>query len=211
MWRGIKSTPRCMPSLLSHESTHYWSKGFQIRLLTSLSNRKIAKERTISNGSVYHGQEIRAEYVRHFLTDEFVVGREKEARLFKSIIDKITAEDVQQVAEQLRSSASCVVKAVSHRRHALGPSLQFCPDRPIMACLVKVVEKCMASHMWGLNTHCVFKSWGPTVAVKNMCGSKVHGQEPLSAHTEGACFRTTAVLLGSRPAVCALPLQRAPR
>ncbi|CAL5222596.1 g4987 [Coccomyxa viridis] len=63
-----------------------------------------------------YAQEIRAEYVRHFLSDEFVVGREKEARLFKSIIDKITAEDVQQVAEQLRSSASCVVKAVSHRR-----------------------------------------------------------------------------------------------
>lgn len=65
-------------------------------------------------------QEIRAEYVRHFLSDEFVVGRDKEARLFKSIIDTITAEDVQQVAEQLRSRASCVVKAVSHRRQ--GPS-----------------------------------------------------------------------------------------
>ena len=62
-------------------------------------------------------QEIRAEYVRHFLSDEFVVGRDKEARLFKSIIGSVTAEDVQRVAEQLRSSASCVVKAVSHRRH----------------------------------------------------------------------------------------------
>ena len=61
-------------------------------------------------------QEIRSEYVRHFLSEEFVVGRDAEARLFKSIIDTITAEDVRQVAEQLRSSASCVVKAVSHRR-----------------------------------------------------------------------------------------------
>ena len=64
-------------------------------------------------------QDIRAEYVRHFLSDEFVVGREKEARLFKNIIDTITAEDVQQVAKELRSSASCVVKAVSHRKCAL--------------------------------------------------------------------------------------------
>lgn len=63
-------------------------------------------------------QEIRSEYVRHFLSDEFVVGRDKEARLFKSIIDTISAEDVRQVAELLRSSASCVVKAVSHRKCA---------------------------------------------------------------------------------------------
>ena len=80
-------------------------------------------EDTGHDGSPCSGQEIRAEYVRHFLSDEFVVGREKEARLFKSIIDTITAEDVQQVAEQLRSSASCVVKAVSHRRHASGCTL----------------------------------------------------------------------------------------
>ena len=82
-------------------------------------------------------QEIRAEYVRHFLSDEFVVGRDKEARLFKSIIDTITAEDVQQVAEQLRSSASCVVKAVSHRRRAPGSALPLPSSAPDADC-----------HMW---------------------------------------------------------------
>ena len=56
--------------------------------------------------------------MRHFLSDEFVIGREREACLFKSIIDTITAEDVRQVAEQLQSSASCVVKTVSHRKCA---------------------------------------------------------------------------------------------
>jgi hypothetical protein len=71
-------------------------------------------------------QEIRSEYVRHFLSEEFVVGRDAEARLFKSIIDTITAADVRKVAEQLRSSASCVVKAVSHRRCDLN-AFAFAP------------------------------------------------------------------------------------
>ena len=73
---------------------------------------------SLSEMSLPIAQEIRAEYVRHFLSDEFVIGREREARLFKSIIDTITAEDVRQVAEQLQSSASCVVKTVSHRKCA---------------------------------------------------------------------------------------------
>jgi hypothetical protein len=71
-------------------------------------------------------QEIRSEYVRHFLSEEFVVGRDAEARLFKSIIETITAEDVRQVAEQLRSTASCVVKAVSHRRCDHADALCCC-------------------------------------------------------------------------------------
>ena len=90
-------------------------------------------------------QEIRAEYVRHFLSDEFVIGREREARLFKSIIDTITAEDVRQVAEQLQSSASCVVKTVSHRKCASRQPLAQCMACPDALGMLWKREACVAS------------------------------------------------------------------
>ncbi len=188
--------PRCMPSLLSHHPTQ-----FLLFSLTSMSECRTIKERSISDNSACCGQEIRAEYVRHFLSDEFVVGREKEARLFKSIIDKITAEDVQQVAEQLRSSASCVVKAVSHRRHVLVVILQVFPDTTALACLVKVLEKCMA-HVGSVLHNASYEAvLGLDMSIEERVRLTLHGQG-LSSRTEGWCCRATAVPLGSRPAVC---------
>lgn len=61
-------------------------------------------------------QDLREEYVRHFLTGELVVGREKEARLTKTLVPTIHAADLLQVAQHYRPSSNCVVKVASHKK-----------------------------------------------------------------------------------------------
>lgn len=61
-------------------------------------------------------QDMRAEYVRHFLTEEAVVGREEEVRLNKTLLPMVRPEHLQAIADRYKSSCSCVVKAVSHHR-----------------------------------------------------------------------------------------------
>ncbi len=62
------------------------------------------------------GQDLRDEYIRHFLHGEFVIGREFEARLSKTFLPKITARELSALAELMRSTCSCVVKVGSHKR-----------------------------------------------------------------------------------------------
>jgi hypothetical protein len=47
---------------------------------------------------------------------EFVVGQEYEARLSKTLLPRVTAEDVQRVADLCRVENSCLVKAIAHRK-----------------------------------------------------------------------------------------------
>lgn len=63
-------------------------------------------------------QDVRAEYVRHWLGGELVVGREYEARLCKTLLPRVKVGDLN-LAERCRSCCSCVVKTVSHRKCAL--------------------------------------------------------------------------------------------
>ena len=65
-------------------------------------------------------QEWRSEYERHFLSGEFVAGREYEARLSKAMLPLIRPEDVQQVAQQLAPHCSCIVQASSNAKSALA-------------------------------------------------------------------------------------------
>jgi hypothetical protein len=63
-----------------------------------------------------YSKEVRDEYVRHFLVGECVVGRDYEARLNKTLLPRVTTEEVAQQSQQLRHTNSCVVKVVSHNK-----------------------------------------------------------------------------------------------
>lgn len=63
-------------------------------------------------------QELRDELVRHYLNAELVVGREKEARLTKTILPSVTTSDLMEVAHRYTTSSSCVIKAASARKYA---------------------------------------------------------------------------------------------
>ena len=54
--------------------------------------------------------------MRHYLNAELVVGREKEARLTKTILPSVTADDLMEVARRYTTGSSCVIKAAGARR-----------------------------------------------------------------------------------------------
>lgn len=64
-------------------------------------------------------QDLRDEYVRHFQNQDFVVGRQYEAQLSKTLLPKITAADLQKLADRFEPSSSCTVKAISHKRQGM--------------------------------------------------------------------------------------------
>ncbi|CAI0543733.1 unnamed protein product, partial [Linum tenue] len=55
---------------------------------------------------------LRDEYLQHFLRGEPVVGIEYEAQLQKTILPQISAVEVSNYAEKLKTSCSCVIKTV---------------------------------------------------------------------------------------------------
>ena len=63
-------------------------------------------------------QDLRDEYVRHFQNQDFVVGRKYEAQLSKTLLPRISAADLQKLADRFKPSSSCTVKAISHNRYA---------------------------------------------------------------------------------------------
>ncbi|KAK9820030.1 hypothetical protein WJX72_005269 [[Myrmecia] bisecta] len=84
----------------------------QVACLTTLSD----VESSYLERDQSYSQDLRDEYIRHFLHEEFVIGREFEARLSKTFLPKITAQELAALAEMLRSTCSCVVKVGSHKR-----------------------------------------------------------------------------------------------
>ncbi len=62
-------------------------------------------------------QDLRDEYVRHFQNQDFVVGRKYEAQLSKTLLPRISAGDLQKLADRFKPSSSCTVKAISHNRY----------------------------------------------------------------------------------------------
>ncbi len=56
--------------------------------------------------------DLRDEYLQHFLRAEPVPGIAYEARMAKSLLPDISAEEVTAFAERLRPSNSCVIKTV---------------------------------------------------------------------------------------------------
>lgn len=55
---------------------------------------------------------LRDEYLQHFLRSEPVVGIEYEAQLQKTLLPQITALEVSNFSEKLRTSCSCVIKTI---------------------------------------------------------------------------------------------------
>ncbi|WIA32467.1 hypothetical protein OEZ86_003287 [Tetradesmus obliquus] len=60
--------------------------------------------------------DIRDEYVRHFLGEEFVSGQQYEARLNKTLLPLITVEDINARAATLTHRHSAVFKSVEHKK-----------------------------------------------------------------------------------------------
>lgn len=56
-----------------------------------------------------------------------MVGREKEARLTKTLLPLIQASDLLHVAQRFKPASNCIVKAASHRKYGLSPSCKACP------------------------------------------------------------------------------------
>lgn len=55
--------------------------------------------------------------MRHFQNQDFVVGRKYEAQLSKTLLPRISAGDLQKLADRFKPSSSCTVKAISHNRY----------------------------------------------------------------------------------------------
>lgn len=61
--------------------------------------------------------------VQHYLTGEPVPGIVYEARLAKTLLPRITAEDMQAVADAYRTHNSCVIKTVSEQAGQAAPRI----------------------------------------------------------------------------------------
>ncbi|KAH7414951.1 hypothetical protein KP509_14G020500 [Ceratopteris richardii] len=67
---------------------------------------------------------LRDEYLQHFLRGEPVVGIEYEAQLQKTLLPQITASEVSKVAENYRTTCSCVIKTVEPRARVTPEDLK---------------------------------------------------------------------------------------
>eukprot|EP00250_Pteridium_aquilinum_P015299 c22507_g1_i1 orf=556-3573(+) len=72
---------------------------------------------------------LRDEYLQHFLRGEPVVGIEYEAQLQKTLLPQITAAEVSKVAENYRTTCSCVIKTVEPRARATPEDLKAIVSR----------------------------------------------------------------------------------
>lgn len=91
------------------------------------SDREIAVVRAFSMADIesaylekdqMQSTSLRDEYLQHFLRREPVVGIEYEAQLQKTLLPQITAAEVSKVAENYRTTCSCVIKTVEPRARA---------------------------------------------------------------------------------------------
>lgn len=77
-----------------------------------------------------HCDDMAGEYVRHFTQAELVVGAAAEARLAKTLVQRVGVPEALAVAAAMVSSASCVVKAEHHRGTATEEQLLEVPRLP---------------------------------------------------------------------------------
>ncbi|GIL48315.1 hypothetical protein Vafri_4598 [Volvox africanus] len=90
----------------------------------ALSELQSEVENTALEADQGYCTEIRDEYVRHFLNNEFVTGQEYEARLTKSLMPQISREAVERCAQRYRPRDSCVVKVMDHYRSCTEDQLK---------------------------------------------------------------------------------------
>mmetsp|Transcript_26988 Transcript_26988/g.69981 ORF Transcript_26988/g.69981 Transcript_26988/m.69981 type:complete len:1010 (+) Transcript_26988:157-3186(+) len=84
---------------------------------------KIARQQLMSEAETTwtqrdqsYSQDVADEYVRHFLNSELVVGQDMEARLTKTLLPKILADELRPFADAMSPSSSCAIKTVEHRK-----------------------------------------------------------------------------------------------
>ncbi|GIL74679.1 hypothetical protein Vretimale_2315 [Volvox reticuliferus] len=99
----------------------------------ALSELQSEVENTALEADQGYCTEIRDEYVRHFLNDEFVTGQEYEARLTKSLMPQISREAVERCAQRYRPRDSCVVKVMDHYRSCTEDQLRKVLERVAVA------------------------------------------------------------------------------
>eukprot|EP00877_Chromochloris_zofingiensis_P010304 jgi/Chrzof1/5527/Cz16g06120.t1 len=75
--------------------------------------------------------DVRDEYVRHFLQDEFVTGQEYEARLTKTLLPRISRADVESRADRYKPSCSAVFKSVEHKKYHNEAAMRAVVDKVI--------------------------------------------------------------------------------
>ncbi|XP_028808165.1 zinc protease PQQL-like [Neltuma alba] len=67
---------------------------------------------------------LRDEYLQHFLHNEPIVGIEYEAQLQKTLLPQISASEVSDYSEKLRTSCSCVIKTIEPQAFAVADDLK---------------------------------------------------------------------------------------
>lgn len=85
-------------------------------------------------------QDLRDEYVRHFQHKDFVVERQYEAQLSKTLLPRISAADLQKLANRFKPASSCTVKAISHKRQ-----VQTLPSHTLTHFALLVLQGCRHS------------------------------------------------------------------
>jgi hypothetical protein len=79
-----------------------------------------------------YSDDLAAEYVRHFTQQELVIGAAAEARLAKTLLQRVTLHDALEVAREMRSSCSCIVKVEHHWRAVSEAQLLEVRARPAL-------------------------------------------------------------------------------
>eukprot|EP00963_Diacronema_lutheri_P003130 scaffold261_cov336-Pavlova_lutheri.AAC.45 len=91
--------------------------GISERELKLAKSKLLAEaESTFIEREQSHSEDVRDEYKRHFLHEEFVVAPEYEARLVKTLLKTIALEEVAELSRKFRVTDSCVVKSIEHRK-----------------------------------------------------------------------------------------------
>jgi hypothetical protein len=94
-------------------------------------------------------QDQRDELVRHYLSGELVVGKEKETRLTKTLLPTITAADLLEVAQQFKISCSCVIKAASAKRLAAANLACTFSHHPVsLSCKLLRLLRNLVAYSW---------------------------------------------------------------
>ena len=91
--------------------------GISERELKLAKSKLLAEaESTFIEREQSHSEDVRDEYKRHFLNQEFVVAPEYEARLVKTLLKTIALEEVASLSQNFHVTDSCVVKSIEHRK-----------------------------------------------------------------------------------------------
>ncbi|GBG85044.1 hypothetical protein CBR_g39508 [Chara braunii] len=119
-----KGTVRALEAMLT-ELARARLHGFSEREIAQVRSQYMADvESAYAEREQIPSQNLRDEYMQHFLRNEPVPGIEFEAQLVKTLLPVITLDEVVEVAKQYSLRESCVIKVVEHRARATTEKLK---------------------------------------------------------------------------------------